>query len=716
MSLFAELKRRNVIRVAIAYLIAAWLVLQVSELVLETIEAPAWVLKVFLLIFGLGLPIVLLFSWAYELTPEGIKREKDVDRSMSVTPDTGRKLNQITIAMIISLVAFIAVDKMYFAGSAQPQTETTAAVSADKSIAVLAFEDLSPDGDQEYFADGLSEELLNVLAQIPDLQVAGRTSSFAFKGQNRDLREIGEILNVAHILEGSVRKSGNRIRVTAQLINAVDGFHLFSESYDRDLTDVFAVQDEIAAAISGALRTEIIGTQTQQVAETSIEAYDLYLVARQKLYDRDKAEMEEALTLLDQAIEIDSEYAPALAQKALALILLSDGIGSYGDIPEAEAAVAARELVDRALALDDGLAEAHAISALIMESEESATWDEMIEIYEYALRLNPNLDNARLWLASAYGYAGRNDESRALNESIIEHDPLFGVAFNNLIGEYLRTNDLDLANALIGRYERAAGETADVYQSWADIAFVKGEIATSVRHHRRVFEESPSNTINLFWYAEALGTIGEFEAVIQIARPNQKITALGLLGRHDEARELLATMTPKSDLQSDLSSALSYFVRAGQYDEAVSYAEQHFGDLDTLIEHFASPVGQNSFYMAPLAFSYLQVDRTEEFQQLTKAMAEATEMARADKTDNLDLWLFEAMLAGMTGSDEEVLKQAQKIVDNGGVSVQLFTSPIFDRMKDNPEFQKLRALVLKRTNDERAKLGLDPYLPITGNI
>ncbi len=139
MSLFAELKRRNVIRVAIAYLIAAWLVLQVSELVLETIEAPAWVLKVFLLIFGLGLPIVLLFSWAYELTPEGIKREKDVDRSMSVTPDTGRKLNQITIAMIISLVAFIAVDKMYFAGSAQPQTETTAAVSADKSIAVLAF-------------------------------------------------------------------------------------------------------------------------------------------------------------------------------------------------------------------------------------------------------------------------------------------------------------------------------------------------------------------------------------------------------------------------------------------------------------------------------------------------------------------------------------------------------------------------------------------------
>ena len=276
MSLFEELKRRNVFRVTIAYLIAAWLVLQVSELVLDTIEAPAWVLKVFLLVFALGLPIAVLFSWAYELTPEGIKREKEVDRNQSVTHNTGRKLNQITIAMVIALVALIAIDRMTASTSVQPATEVVAATAGadtdDKSIAVLAFEDLSPEGDQEYFADGLSEELLNVLAQTPGLQVAGRTSSFAFKGQNRDLREIGEILNVAHILEGSVRKSGNKIRVTAQLINTQTGFHLLSQTYDRDLTDVFAVQDEISASISKALRSELIGIQTNQVAETSIAA------------------------------------------------------------------------------------------------------------------------------------------------------------------------------------------------------------------------------------------------------------------------------------------------------------------------------------------------------------------------------------------------------------------------------------------------------------
>ena len=179
MSLFSELKRRNVFRVAIAYLIAAWLVLQISELVLDAIEAPAWVLKVFLLLFAMGFPLILLFSWAYEITPEGIKREKDVDRSQSVTPDTGKKLDQITIAVAIALVVFILVDRAYLSTPAWtlPDSNPASATVAEKSVAVLAFEDLSPEGDQEYFADGLSEELLNVLAQIPGLQVAGRTSS-----------------------------------------------------------------------------------------------------------------------------------------------------------------------------------------------------------------------------------------------------------------------------------------------------------------------------------------------------------------------------------------------------------------------------------------------------------------------------------------------------------------------------------------------------------
>jgi len=715
MSLYEELKRRNVFRVAIAYLIAGWVVLQVSELVLETIEAPAWVLKVFLLLFALGMPIVLLFSWAYELTPEGIKREEDVDRSTSVTPETGKKLNQITIAMIVTLLAVIAVDRLYFASPTQAPAKTTETESstAEKSIAVLAFEDLSPEGDQEYFADGLSEELLNVLAQIPDLQVAGRTSSFAFKDQNKDLREIGEILNVAHILEGSVRKAGGRIRVTAQLINAESGFHLFSQTYDRDLVDVFAVQDEIAAAISEALRTKLVGSETQQIAETSMAAYDLYLIARQKLYLRNKEEMEEALLLLDEAIEIDNNYAPALAQKALALILLSDGGGSYGNIPEAEAALQARALIDKALALDPGLAEAHAVSALTMESERSGTWEEMAELLEYALSLNPNSDNTRAWLARVYGFQGRNAESRALGESIMKHDPLFSVAFNNLVGEYLRTNDFDLANAMVGRYERATGENAASQQAWGDIATAQGDSANAVRHYKRSYEENPTATINVFGYSYVLSQLGEFETVVEIASPVGGLVALGILGRHDEARETLSSLVREGEFAFDLAQSLRYFVNARQYEEAIRHTETHFGDVNTVIDRFTGSGEFNSGYLAPLAYSYLQVDRETEYRQLTDEIANAA--GRAGNSDNLNFWYFEAELAALTGTDEDVLVHIRKVVANGGVGVLWFTEPVFDRMKENSEYQELRNTLLARANSERAKLGLNPFLPIVAS-
>jgi TolB-like protein/Flp pilus assembly protein TadD len=624
MSLFSELKRRNVFRVAIAYVIAAWLVLQVSEFVLEAIGAPDWVLKSLLFLALLGLPFVLLFSWAYELTPEGIKKEQDVDRSGSITQHTGRKLNQITIAMVIALIAVVVIDRAFFAPSTpQPVAQSASQTEerAEKSIAVLAFEDLSADGDQEYFADGLSEELLNVLARIPELQVAGRTSSFAFKGQNRDLREIGEILNVAHILEGSVRKAGNTIRVTAQLINAETGFHLYSDTFDRNLTDIFAVQDEIAAAITSALRTELVGATAQETVETSIEVYDLYLVARQKIYTRDIDEMREASRLLDQALTIDADYAPALAQKALVTVLMSDSVGSYGDIPADEAYADARLTVDRALAIDPKLAEAHAVSGLIMGGEMNRSNAEEIEVLEYALSLNPNLDNTRNWLSTAYGEAGRRDESRALLESVVERDPMYGPAFANLIQSYLATRDFDLANALVGRVERIVGETDDVNQSWGMIAVAQGDTARAIRHLRKSYELNPRATVNQLWYASALEAIGEFEAMIEVGVPVQAVSGLDQLGRHDEAQAVLDTIslgTSGNDENNAIISAFAeHYVATGQYDEAIRYVEENFESLDAMLQQFERADGSNSRYLAPLAYAYLQEGRDAEFKILT---------------------------------------------------------------------------------------------------
>jgi len=239
LSLFNELKRRNVFRVGVAYIVVAWLVAQVLQLVFESFGTPAWAIKSVLVLLAIGLPFALFFAWAFEMTPEGIKREHEVDRSQSITPQTGKKLNfMITVVMALALVYF-AYDKFVLSSGRDTALveATTLAVSEqtdseeppvedDKSIAVLPFVNMSEDAGNEYFSDGISEEILNALAKVKELKVAGRTSSFAFKGQNQDLRLIGETLGVTHILEGSVRKAGGKVRITAQLIKVDDGFHM----------------------------------------------------------------------------------------------------------------------------------------------------------------------------------------------------------------------------------------------------------------------------------------------------------------------------------------------------------------------------------------------------------------------------------------------------------------------------------------------------------
>ena len=709
--LFNELKRRNVFRVAVAYLVVAWLVLQVSQLVLEAIDAPIWVIQVFLLIFAIGLPLALLFSWAYELTPEGIKREKEVDRAKSVTPQTGKKLDQITIGIVIALLVFIAADRYFFSQQIvrSPDPEITQTTIEDKSVAVLAFEDLSQEGDQAYFAYGLSEELLNVLSQVPDLKVAGRTSSFAFKGKDIDLREIGEILNVAHILEGSVRKSGNRIRVTAQLINATDGFHLYSESFDRDLTDIFEVQDEIAGKISAALQSELIGTASvHEVTPTQIEAYDLYLIARQKIHTRDKTEMEDASRLLDEALAIDPDYAPALAQKALAVFLLSDSSGSYGDIPIEQALAVSRPTVNMAIELDPMLAEAHAVSALLMQTETDYSLEKEIATLEHALSLNPNLDNAKTWLATAYSDAGRNEEGTALYESVVERDPLFGPAFNNLTQSYVFTFEYDKANALIGRVERITGENESTNQAWGTVAFARGELARAVRHYRRVYEVNPSNSINRLFYGFTLMRLGEYETVLEVGTPSFQVLALTALKRYEEAEAMLDQLSPLISFDAVISTAAYHYVDRRMHHELIAYVEQHFGSLDTLIEHFDTPDGTDASFAAPLAYAYLQLGDEAAFRKLTEFLAGAIEKRRATGSDRVGVWFDQADLALITGIDDVVFENIVKIADNGpGVGV--FRNPLYAPLLEQERFRAQNKILIDGTNEERAKLGLGPY-------
>jgi len=331
MSLFAELKRRNVVRIGLAYAVIGWVVAQIAEFAFENFGTPDWVLKTVVVLLLLGLPFALYFAWEFEITPEGVKREEDVDRSQSITPVTGRKLDFIIIgALVIALGYFVwerqgvePVDSSTETNVANAE-DTSASGPTMRSIAVLPFVNLSSDQEQEWFSDGLTEEILNALARTPDLLVAARTSSFKFKGSGEDAPTIAKALGVAHILEGSVRKGRDRLRVTAQLIRASDGFHLWSQNYDRKPEDVIDLQEEVAIEIATALETamdpEALASMVSS-GTSSVPAYNAYLRGLAKgissLTTGDVYVFLSAREAFEQAIELDPEFALAYWELAL---------------------------------------------------------------------------------------------------------------------------------------------------------------------------------------------------------------------------------------------------------------------------------------------------------------------------------------------------------------------------------------------------------------
>ena len=361
MSLFTELKRRNVFRIGIAYAVVSWLVLQVADVLIDNIGAPDWVFPTLLMVLGIGFPIALIFAWAFELTPEGLKRESEVDRETSITGQTGRKLDRAIIVVLTLAVAYLLVDKLVLdprSGGPASSTETAAAdedgAAADgASVAVLPFVNMSNDPDNEYFSDGLTDTLLHMLAQLPDLRVAARTSSFAFKGQNKAVSEIADELGVSNILEGSVQRAGDQVRVTAQLIRAEDGFHIWSQNYTRPLQDIFAIQDEIATDVAQALGASLLGEDGETmhgVETTDLTAYDRYLKGLEQQAIFTYGSLETAQNHFEQALAEDPEFTDArLALVRNYLLKRLTGILTNEELNRV-----ARPLIDQVIEHDPG--------------------------------------------------------------------------------------------------------------------------------------------------------------------------------------------------------------------------------------------------------------------------------------------------------------------------------------------------------------------------
>jgi TolB-like protein/tetratricopeptide (TPR) repeat protein len=528
MSLFIELKRRNVLRVAAAYLVVGWLLTEVLTTILPTLGAPGWVAKAVILSFAFGFIPAVILSWVYELTPEGIRKESDIDRDAPGRVAIG-KLDFLTITGVILSIIFIA----FFSASQSPDdADTVAATVSDESVAVLPFVNMSNDKDNEYFSDGLTETLLHMLAQIPDLKVAARTSSFAFKGKNMDIREIADALQVAHVLEGSVQQAGNRIRITAQLIRASDGYHVWSESFDRNSDDIFGIQDEIAKKVGSALSASLLGTGGGTIVAgvgTDIpDAYDLYLQALKQRETFSYGGLAASEQLLKGALTIDPNFLDAKTELASNYLHQLE----TGSMSQDEAFSAVSAITDQVLTASPDNVGARAIQ-VYMQAAPSTTevstmsMDDAISELEGLVAANPRELQARLLLSRLLMVTRQSDRALQLQLEALETDP-YNARIHYEVGSiYIHMDDMEKARAALQTSIDIEPLQPNAYLQLAHLALMSGDGVDYLQQSLKAKEVDSKDH-------EIPGFIAEF------------LYPLGLIEEADDFRNRVQAIAPTS--------------------------------------------------------------------------------------------------------------------------------------------------------------------------
>jgi TolB-like protein len=439
-SFFAELKRRNVYKVAVAYIVGGWALSQGIAQVFPVFDVPTWAIRVVVLLIIMGLPVALVLAWAFEITPQGIKRTAAADAA-GLRSRGGAWIYIVLIGAALSVGLFFV--GRYTAGLAPPRRSEAAAAVPQKSIAVLPLLNESGDPKDEYFSDGLSEELIAALAQISGLKVIGRSSSFRFKDRKEEPKTIGERLGVSTLLDGTVRKQGDRVRIVAELVNAADGIQLWTQTYNRELKDIFAVQEEIAKAVAASLKVKLFGTQEKpsQIATNNVEAHNAYLQGHSHLLRRNVEDFRKAIDYYDQAIELDLRYALAYAERAEAWAFMGDLTGQ-----RPIAYPKAKSDAETAVAIAPELAEARAALGWVRCLAEWRFAEGVAEL-KRAKELSPANPTANDLLARIIVYLGRFDEAERQARQAVELDPLSTITQANLARVLFYAGKLDEADA-----------------------------------------------------------------------------------------------------------------------------------------------------------------------------------------------------------------------------------------------------------------------------
>jgi len=554
-SFVGELKRRNVYKVAIAYAVVAWLLMQIASQIFPFFDIPGWGVRLVVLLLIIGFPIALILAWAFELTPEGIKRTEEVDLSKSIRRKTGRKLDFLIIAVLLLVIGILLLQRLH------PNISPAISSSLNKSIAVLPFENLSGDPNNAYFTEGIQEEILTRLSKIADLKVISHTSTQRFKSSPDNLPQIAKQLGVANILEGSVQKAADQVHVNVQLINAASDAHLWGESFDRKLTDIFAVEGEIATTVAATLQAKLTGSEKTAIAKrptANPEAYEFYLKGRFFWNKRTAADLRKAIEYFNQALDKDPGYALAYAGLADSYTLLH----AFGAASPADSFPQAKAAAKKALELDETSAEAHTSLAWVFTLYDF-DFEQTLKEFERAIQLNPNYATAHHWYGVALSMTGQFDRAIAEGKRAVELDPLSLVINANLGTDYLNARRYGEAITQLRKTIEMDPRFDFAHRALGEALQVSGQLNEAIAEYRKAVELSDNPS--------SLAHLGQ---------------AYARAGQREEAEKILAQLSEEAKSRYVRPTSLAdIYMALGDKERAIDELERAYR------EHVASGVG-----------------------------------------------------------------------------------------------------------------------------